>query len=48
MQPLYHGKNLFELNLLSQGSIEQDYLSKNVKKFGSDTKINFSNEQSKK
>ena len=41
-------KKLFELNLLSQGSIEQDYLSKSVKKFGSDTKIDFSNEQSKK
>ena len=41
-------KNLFELNLLSQGSIEQDYLSKNVKKFGSDKNINFSNESVKK
>ena len=46
--PCIMQKNLFELNLLSQGSIEQDYLLKNVKKFGSDTKINFSNEQSKK
>ena len=41
-------KNLFELNLLSQGIIEQDYLSKNVKKIGSDKNINFSNESVKK
>ena len=34
-------KNLFELNLLSQGIIEQDYLSKNVKKSGL-TKISIS------
>ena len=41
-------KNLFELNLLSQGIIQQDYLSKNVKKVGSDKNINFSNESVKK
>ena len=41
-------KILFELKLLSQGSIEQDHLSKNVKKFGYDEKINFSNESVKK
>ena len=41
-------KILFELKLLSQGSTEQDHLSKNVKKFGSDKKINFSNESVKK
>ena len=41
-------KTLFELKFLSQGSIEQDHLSKNVKKFGSDKKINFSNESAKK
>ena len=29
-------KIVFELKLVSQGSIEQDHLSKNVKKFGSD------------
>ena len=41
-------KILFELKLLSQGSIEQDHLSKNVKKFGYEEKINFSNESVKK
>ena len=41
-------KILLELKLFSQGSIEQDHLSKNVKKFGSDKKINFSNELVKK
>ena len=41
-------KILFELKLLSQGSIEQDHLSKNVKKFRSEKKINFSNELVKK
>ena len=39
---------LFELKLLSQGSIEQNYLSKNVKNFGSHRKINFRNESVKK
>ena len=37
-------KILFELKLLSQGSIEQDHLPKNVKTIGFDKKINFSNE----
>ena len=41
-------KILFELKLLSQGSIEQDHLSNNVKKIGSDKKISFSNESVKK
>ena len=41
-------KIVFELKLVSQGSIEQDHLSKNVKKFGSDKKINISNESVKK
>ena len=41
-------KILFELKLLSQGIIEQDHLAKNVKKFWSDKKINFSNESVKK
>ena len=41
-------KVLFELELLSQGIIEQDHLSKNVKKFRSDKKINFSNKSVKK
>ena len=44
IQPFPHPKILFELKLLFQRSIEQDHLSKNVKKFGSDKKINFSNE----
>ena len=38
----------FELKLLSQGIIEQDHLSKNLKKFRSDKKINFSNKSVKK
>ena len=41
-------KTLFKLKLLFQGIIEQDHLSKNVKKFRSDKKINFSNESVKK
>ena len=41
-------KILFKLKLHTQGSIEQDYLSKYVKKFGSDKKIYFSNESVKK
>ena len=41
-------KNLFESKLLSQGSIEQDHLSKNVKNLGSSKKINFSTESIKK
>ena len=40
-------KILFELKLLSQGSIEQDHLPKNVKTIGFDKKINFSNESVK-
>ena len=40
--------NLLESNLLSQGSIEQDHLPKNVKNFGSDKKIIFSTESVKK
>ena len=40
-------KILFELKLLSQGSIEQDHLPKNVKTTGFDKKINFSNESVK-
>ena len=41
-------KILFELKLLSQSNIEQDHLSKNVKKIGYDKKISFSNESVKK
>ena len=40
-------KILFELKLISQGSIEQDHLLKNVKTTGFDKKINFSNESVK-
>ena len=39
---------LFEFKLLSQDSIEQGDLSKYVKKFGSNKKINFSTESFKK
>ena len=46
--PSFIQKILFELRLLSQGRFEQDHLSKNVKKFGYDEKINFSNESVKK
>ena len=38
----------FELKLLSQDSVEQDQLPKNMKNFGSNKKINFSNESVKK
>ena len=39
---------LFEFKLLSRGSIEQEHLPKNVKKFGPEKKINFSTESVKK
>ena len=35
-------QNTLEAKLLSQGSIEQDHLSKNVKNFGFNKNINFS------
>ena len=40
-------KILFELKLLSQGSIEQDHLPKNVKTTGFDKNVSFSNESVK-
>ena len=46
-RPTLIQKVLFELKLFSQGSLEQDHLSKYVKKIGSDKKINFSNESVK-
>ena len=48
IQPFPHLNTLFELKLLSQDSIEQDQLPKNMKNFGSNKKINFSNESVKK
>ena len=41
-------KTLFESNLLSQGSIEQDRLPKNVRNLRSNKKINFKIESVKK
>ena len=45
--PFFIQNTLLESKLLSQGRIEQDHLSKNVKNLESNKKINFSTESVK-